>query len=115
MSVAEVLAEADADLATLRSVLDTAQHAIDVAERTQRTGSRIASRLRSVVVVAALGGAVLGVALVVRAVVARRSASSAAPDTSSGGPATDGASTATGSSPVADPSLNGSPAPPVTR
>jgi hypothetical protein len=88
MSVADVLAEADADLATVRSVVDAAQHALDVAERTQRTGARLASRWRTLVVVAALGAVTLGVALAIRAVLARRSAASLPPVGSPDGPPT---------------------------
>jgi hypothetical protein len=77
MSVAEALAGADADLATVRSVLDTAQHALDVAGRTHRTGARVASRWRSVALVVLLGASALGAALAVRAVLARRSAGGA--------------------------------------
>lgn len=79
MSVTDVLAQADADLAAVQSVIDTAQHTLDVVEHTQRTGARIASRLRTVVVVVAIGAATLGVALVVRAALARRAASADVP------------------------------------
>ncbi len=114
MSVADVLAEADADLATMRSVLDTAQHAIDVAERTQRTGARIASRLRTLVVVAALGAVTLGVALAVRAVLARRSAVTVAPVGGAGeAMAGDARPTSTGGPSGADPSHNGTSTPPT--
>ncbi len=103
MSIADVLAEADADLATVRSVVDAAQHALDVAERTQRHGARLAARLRTLVVVAALGATTLGVALAVRAVLGRRSAVSVAPVVPS---------EVAGSPSVVDPSTNGSPTPP---
>jgi len=72
MTVAEFLDEADLELTTLRHVLDTAQHALDVADRTQRTSRRIRRLVRRLVVVALVGLVGAGVAYGVRALRDRR-------------------------------------------
>lgn len=107
MSVAGVIAEADADLAAVRSVLDSAQQALDVVERTQRTGARLATRVRTVAVVVAIGTATLGVALAVRAVLARRAEMARGPVEPPAAPdrGTDTGSTVAPGAPV-DPSSN---------
>lgn len=72
MTVADFLDEADLELATLRQVLDTAQHALDVAERTQRAGHRIRRIARKVVVATLVALVGAGVVYAVRTVLTRR-------------------------------------------
>jgi hypothetical protein len=84
MTVAEFLDEANVELATLQHVLDTAQHALDVADRTQRAGRRVRRAVRKLAVLALVGLVGVGIVYGVKALLDRRRAS--APVASSAGP-----------------------------
>jgi len=74
MTVTEFLDEANVDLATMQQVLDTAQHAVDIADRTQRAGRRVRRFVRGIVIAVAIGLIGAAAAYAVKAVLARRGA-----------------------------------------
>ena len=74
MTVTEFLDEANVDLAAMQQVLDTAQHALEMADRAQRGGRRVRRLVRRVAIAVTVG--LIGAATVyaVKSVLARRSA-----------------------------------------
>jgi len=76
MSLAQAIDEASVELAAVESVVGTARHVLDVAGETERVGSRIIARVRTVAIVALVGAAGLGVAYGVKIVLDRRRAPS---------------------------------------
>ena len=72
MSLARAIDEASVELAAVESVVGTARHVLDVAAETERVGNRILARARTVVIVALVGAAGLGVAYEVKVVLDRR-------------------------------------------
>ena len=84
MTVTEFLDEANVDLAAMQQVLDTAQHALDMADRTQRVGRRVRRFVRRIAIAVAIGLIGAAAAYAVKAVLARRSAT--APAESPAGP-----------------------------
>ena len=78
MTVTEFLDEANVDLAAMQQVLDTAQRAVDMADRTQRVGARIRRLVRRIAVAVVLGLVGAGAVYAVRAVLARRRATAPA-------------------------------------
>ena len=76
MSLARAIDEASSELAAIESVVGTARHVLDVAAETERVGSRIMARVRTVAIVVVVGAAGLGVAYGVKMVLDRRRAPS---------------------------------------
>ena len=78
MSLARAIDEASIELAAVESVVSTARHVLDVAAETERVGSRILTRVRTVAIVAVIGAGGLGLAYGVKVVLERRRAPSVA-------------------------------------
>jgi hypothetical protein len=72
MRLSQVIDEASTELATVESVVGGARHVLDVAAEVELQGSRIAARLRTAAVVVIVGGAVIGGAIAVKALLDRR-------------------------------------------
>jgi hypothetical protein len=60
-----VIARAGTDLGHVQSALDTAQQAVEVADRTHRVGRRVLRMVRTVALIFAIGAAVIGVVVLV--------------------------------------------------
>jgi len=80
MSLARAIDEASIELAAVESVVGTARHVLDVAAETERVGSRILARVRTVAIVAAIGAAGIGIAYGVKVALDRRRASAVVPE-----------------------------------
>ncbi|HEX7443413.1 MAG TPA: hypothetical protein VF320_05985 [Acidimicrobiales bacterium] len=78
MSLARAIDEASVELAAVESVVGTARQVLDVAAETERVGSRIMARVRTVVIVVVVAAAGLGLAYGVKTVLDRRGAPSPA-------------------------------------
>jgi hypothetical protein len=75
MRLSRVIGEASAELATIESVVGGARHVLDVVAETERRGTRIAGRLRTVAVVVVVGIGVVGGTIAIKTFLDRRRAS----------------------------------------
>jgi hypothetical protein len=60
------ISRAEAELAQVQSVLGTAQHVLEVADRAHTAGHRLLRFMKRVAILFAVGGLVLGVVLLVK-------------------------------------------------
>ena len=74
MRIARVIDEASVELAVVESVIGTARHVLDTAATTERVAIRFGIRLKTAAIIVLVSGTVIGTAVGVKSLLARRRA-----------------------------------------